>query len=1072
MAVTLQCPDNATLLRLFGQGGSREEMESLAQHVEQCTRCGEQIDEMLRKDELSLGLAQPVDGTDMPDSEALVNLRRRLDQLRPAAPADKTTDAIGAHSTSASGSPFPATLPMSGDDHGITFLAPPQAPDEIGRLGPYRVLKKLGAGGMGMVLLAEDALLKRKVALKVMLPAVAVNPQARERFLREARAAAAIEHAHIITIHQVGEDNGVPFLAMPLLKGESLDDRLRREKKLPINEAVRITCEMADGLAAAHAQGLIHRDIKPGNVWLEDVPVRSPAAGAPAAPAARRPFKVKVLDFGLARSLNDEVHLTHSGAIVGTPAFMAPEQARGLTVDARADLFSLGCVLYVMLTGKRPFTGDSTMALLSSLALDTPKSPREFNPAVPAVLSDFTMRLLAKKPEERPASADAALDELRGLVRAAAAAKKAAPPSPHSAATKTLIQPAASRPDARPAKAAVRPPRRRVALLVGLALLFVIGGGFAAYQLLFKTNDGTLIVKVDDDADVRFRNGELHIMDADHKVMYTLKPSERNKTLPPGKYLIEVAGVGGLKMETDKFEIIRDGKTMVHVTVAPTEKDDTTVATKPTVDDAWIKQVRTLPADKQVEAVAAKLKEFNPGFDGKMMPWIEDGDVVGASADKAADISPVRALVSLRKFSCTGTSNQQRAPLHDLSPLKDLKLTELYSGNNQVSDLSALKGMKLRILYCGCTKVSDLSPLKDMKLTDLDCQGLKVSDLSPLTGMPLRYLNCNYTLVYDLSPLKDMKLTVLKCDHTPVTDLSPLKGMPLKELSCDFEPVRDSDILRSIKTLETINGKPAADFWKDVDAAPKAAAKKDADRRAAEWVLSIGGAVNVNGKYHEDIKVAADLPRTPIRLEAIRLKDNKQVNDAGLASFKDCENLTAVDLGGTQAGDAGLACFKACKNLTHLFLQGTRVTNAGLADLKDWKKLGFLSLDWTSVGNPVLVYLKDCKNLEQIFLGDTHVNDAGLALLNCEPLTALGLNGTQVNDEGLAYLKNCKIMYFLNLKDTKVSDAGLENLKGLAALKEIDLTGSTVTAAGVKKLAAALPKCKITWDGDTIEPKP
>jgi hypothetical protein len=232
MAVTLQCPDSATLLRLFGQGGSHEEMESLARHVEQCTWCGERIDEMLRKDELSLGLARPVDGTNMSDDEALLNLRRRLQQLRPPASSEKTIDAVGVHLTSASGSPFPATLPMSGADHGITFLAPPQEPDEIGRLGPYRVLKKLGAGGMGMVLLAEDALLKRKVALKVMLPNIAVNSQARERFLREARAAAAIEHPHIITIHQVGEDNGVPFLAMPFNKGESLDDRLKREKKL------------------------------------------------------------------------------------------------------------------------------------------------------------------------------------------------------------------------------------------------------------------------------------------------------------------------------------------------------------------------------------------------------------------------------------------------------------------------------------------------------------------------------------------------------------------------------------------------------------------------------------------------------------------------------------------------------------------------------------------------------------------------------------------------------------------------------------------------------------------------
>jgi len=166
-------------------------------------------------------------------------------------------------------------------DASLSFLAPAQGPDELGRLGPYRILKKLGAGGMGMVFLAEDTMLKRKVALKTMLPHVAVNPQARERFLREARAAAAIEHAHVITIHQVGEDNGVPFLAMPLLKGESLEDRLAREKRLPLDEAIRVTCEMAAALAAAHAQGLIHRDINPATFGWKISPRMVPQGASP-----------------------------------------------------------------------------------------------------------------------------------------------------------------------------------------------------------------------------------------------------------------------------------------------------------------------------------------------------------------------------------------------------------------------------------------------------------------------------------------------------------------------------------------------------------------------------------------------------------------------------------------------------------------------------------------------------------------------------------------------------------------------------------------------------------------------
>src|SRR5437764_5748351 len=164
-----------------------------------------------------------------------------------------------------------------------------------------------------------------------MRPALASGKAARQRFLREARAAAAVKHDHIVTIYAVGEDRGVPFLAMEFLEGEPLDARLEREKNLPMAEVLRIAREISEGLAGAHDKGLIHRDIKPANVWLEG-----------------QWGRVKILDFGLARAAREHAQLTQTGAILGTPAYMAPEQARGETVDARCDLFSLGCVLYRM----------------------------------------------------------------------------------------------------------------------------------------------------------------------------------------------------------------------------------------------------------------------------------------------------------------------------------------------------------------------------------------------------------------------------------------------------------------------------------------------------------------------------------------------------------------------------------------------------------------------------------------------------------------------------------------------------------------------------------------------------
>jgi serine/threonine protein kinase len=300
----------------------------------------------------------------------------------------------------------PARTPGGPGSELYDFLAPPQKPDEIGRLGPYRVLRVLGSGGMGVVFLAEDLHLERPVALKAMKPVLAVSEAAKKRFLREAKAMALLKHDHIVTIHHVGEDRGTPYLAMEFLEGELLDDRLKRERKLPVAEVLRIGRETAEGLAAAHARGLIHRDIKPGNIFLEG-------------PRGR----VKILDFGLARAAVDDAHITQSGVILGTPAFMAPEQARGEPVDARCDLFSLGCVLYRMCTGAAPFNASDAISTLVAVTVDEPRPPGQLA-AVPPELSEFIMRLLAKKREDRPASA-AGVAETLGRMEAAVTARPA-----------------------------------------------------------------------------------------------------------------------------------------------------------------------------------------------------------------------------------------------------------------------------------------------------------------------------------------------------------------------------------------------------------------------------------------------------------------------------------------------------------------------------------------------------------------------------------------------------------------------------------------------------------------------
>jgi urea transport system substrate-binding protein len=312
--------------------------------------------------------------------------------------------------------------PKSPKEPDLSFLDPPKSVGEIGRLGDFRIRRVLGTGGMGIVFEAEDRALQRSVALKVLHPKLAIDRDCRERFLREARAVAALSSDHVVTIHQVGVIGQTPFLAMQLLVGQSLQDRLERQPPLDVPTALRIAREVALGLADVHRGQLIHRDVKPANIWLES-------------PTPSGDFRrVRLLDFGLARRSSGEPGLTSAGTVIGTPWYMAPEQARGDVLDCRADLFSLGCVLYMMLTGELAFPGESTMTVFAALANHTPPPATIKNPAVPEAVADLVARLLSKDRDDRPATAEeviAALDAVsQGLPAPVPRAPKPLPAGP------------------------------------------------------------------------------------------------------------------------------------------------------------------------------------------------------------------------------------------------------------------------------------------------------------------------------------------------------------------------------------------------------------------------------------------------------------------------------------------------------------------------------------------------------------------------------------------------------------------------------------------------------------------
>lgn len=388
------------------------------------------------------------------------------------------------------------------------FFEPSDNPKHIGRLGSYEVIEVVGRGGMGIVLRGIDTKLNRVVAIKVLAPELASNPNARRRFFREGQAAAAVSHDHVVTIHAVDDSDRLPYLVMEFVEGESLEECVRRIGSLSIEQILRIGRQTALGLAAAHEVGLVHRDMKPANILLENGIQR-----------------VRITDFGLARAV-DDVGMTQTGTVTGTPLYMSPEQAGGENVDHRSDLFSLGSVLYTMCTGRPAFRANSTLAVLKRVCEDTPRAIREVNPDIPEWLVTIIDRLTLKQPDDRLQTASE-VAELLGAHLAHIQDPNNVP-APAGVAAAELDAVPRSRP-------------RRL-LLLALLMTFVTFGisdavgltavseTFMGIILKLTTSEGTLVVEIEDpNVEVAIDGDEL-IVKGIGKHPIRLKPGKHQAT--------------------------------------------------------------------------------------------------------------------------------------------------------------------------------------------------------------------------------------------------------------------------------------------------------------------------------------------------------------------------------------------------------------------------------------------------------------------------------------------------------------------------------------------------------------
>ena len=348
-------------------------------HLEECTDCRRRLEHL--------------SGEGKWLEELVDSVRKDTGEFEPVNPASSvvvTTDI---------GDPMEIEAGIQCDAVRLDFLEPPTHPELLGRLGRYDIEQLIGMGGFGVVFKARDSELNRVVAIKVLAPHLMSSGPARKRFAREAQASAAVVHDHVIAIYDVVSLPAASYFVMQYAAGESLQQRVDREGPLEIRELLRISAQMAAGLHAAHEQGLIHRDVKPANILLEDAVER-----------------VLISDFGLARTA-DDASITRSGIISGTPHYMSPEQSRGETIDARSDLFSLGSVIYFMCTGHPPFRAPRMMAVLNRICTEPHRNLMDINEEAPRELAKIVDRLLAKNPESRYDSAKAAEADLHKLLR-------------------------------------------------------------------------------------------------------------------------------------------------------------------------------------------------------------------------------------------------------------------------------------------------------------------------------------------------------------------------------------------------------------------------------------------------------------------------------------------------------------------------------------------------------------------------------------------------------------------------------------------------------------------------------